>query len=254
MTRPFGEVVVMTDHEALAEAIKRKIGGEDLADVCAVERLVAQGVAVNEAFADGSTPLIAAANRPAILKILIKAGARINERGKNPNGETPLTAAVAAGSAESVNLLIEAGADPNIANTLGVSIGGSGLFPLQQLGLLASREAKDAIVRALIRAGANLNAGKFSSPLICVCTAACLPETASALIDAGADVNLLTLNGTALHAAIEANRADLVDLLISRRADPSIKTTERNDHPGLTAIELARKLKRKKIVELLSQC
>ena len=91
------------------------------------------------------------------------------------------------------------------------------------------------VVKLHIAAGSDLNAKEpagGSSPLI---TAALFGKTeiAAALIDAGAEVNLVNNEGsTALHTAVFFCRKDIVELLLDAGADKSIR-----NKAGSTALE-----------------
>jgi cell wall assembly regulator SMI1 len=155
-----------------------------------------------------------------------------------------LTMAVAVGKAESVRLLIEHGADPNLADMPD----GIGLYPLQYIFYPDDQDVIDTIVRTLVKGGADVNGGRRGSPLMSTKTASV--DTVKFLIDSGADVNALKPNGTPLHRAIENNRPDIVELLLKHGADPNVRAIE---DPKLTPLELAQKLKRKKIIEILQK-
>jgi hypothetical protein len=101
---------------ALIEAAERDRAGM-------VKFLLAQGVDVNKARADGDTALIAAARSESysltdINIMLLEAGADVNKA--NASGDTALMAAVSRSSCTPmVHLLLEAGADVNKANAAG---------------------------------------------------------------------------------------------------------------------------------------
>lgn len=82
--------------------------------------------ALNEAAAGGNLEII---------RMLLDAGAQINE--KDANGNTPLIAAVMFGKLESIKLLIEKGADPNLPDNRG----NSALDYAQLLGKFSDKQA-----------------------------------------------------------------------------------------------------------------
>jgi cytohesin len=88
-------------------------------DQKAVLAMLARGVDVNDARADGSTPLAWAVMRDdaEIAAALIKAGANINAA--DENGETPLTLAAANGNVTIARMLIESNANVNAARWSG---------------------------------------------------------------------------------------------------------------------------------------
>jgi ankyrin repeat protein len=124
---------------ALFEAAKR-------GDLAAVERLLAEGIAVDEPGRNAETPLMAAAlaDQAAIAKLLIARGADIMAR--NAGGLTPLHAAAYAGSVEVARLLLDSGAVLEDAENV------SGATPL----MLTAEENRVAVAELLIARGADI--------------------------------------------------------------------------------------------------
>lgn len=121
-----------------------------IGDLARVRELVGKDPAlVNAASAEGYPPLGLAAflGRRDVAEFLLKAGADVNAVGKNENGFTALTGAVAAGHAEVVELLVDHGADVNHRYE------GGAFSPL----LSAAAEGDPRIVRLLLEHGANPN-------------------------------------------------------------------------------------------------
>ena len=116
-------------------------------DAAAVERLVAQGVAIDEPGRNAETPLMAAAlaDQAALAELLIARGADVMAR--NAGGFTPLHAAAYAGSEEVTRLLLEHGAELEDKANI------SGATPL----MLAAEENHVAVAELLIGRGADLN-------------------------------------------------------------------------------------------------
>ena len=114
-----------------------------------VRNLISIGVNPNCREAKGYrwTPLYNAAihSRTNITKLLLDAGADPN-MASTYDGSTPLLMAAQNGSTDLVKLLLSAGADPNKANN-------DGITPLE---VAVSRELND-IVTILLKAGANPN-------------------------------------------------------------------------------------------------
>lgn len=86
--------------------------------------LIDSGADVNAADDDGSTPLHAAAadDSAEVVRFLLNSGARVDER--NTKGETPLNIAVGnttPASAQIMDVLYKAGADPTISANDGLS-------------------------------------------------------------------------------------------------------------------------------------
>jgi ankyrin repeat protein len=123
-----------------------------------------------------------------------------------PDGFTPLGLAIFFGHAETVNALIDAGADVNLASRESMKVS-----PLAS----ASAAGQLEIARLLIARGANVNAraaGDFT-PLH-ESAASGRMEFAKLLLENGADVNARTADGkTPLDYAREHNRAEMVQLL-----------------------------------------
>src|SRR5258706_11403777 len=86
-------------------------------DAQSVRSILRQKVDVNQASADGTTPLHYAVHRDdqAMVDLLIKAGA--NVKAVNRYGVPPIAVAAVNGHAGIMNLLLHAGAEPNIGLT-----------------------------------------------------------------------------------------------------------------------------------------
>jgi uncharacterized protein len=84
-----------------------------LGDLERSRQLIAKGARVNQ---PGWTPLHYAAvkGQSAVIKLLVSNGAKVNE--PSPDGDTPLILAVRTGDIDSVQALINAGADPMMSN------------------------------------------------------------------------------------------------------------------------------------------
>jgi len=114
-----------------------------------ISNLAREPQLVNAYADDGFQPLGLAAyfGQVEAVEYLIKAGAEINSPAKNSLGVTPLQSAVAGCHFEITNLLLGAGADPNVRE-------GSGHTPLH----VAAQCGDVRIARILIFGGANLEA------------------------------------------------------------------------------------------------
>jgi ankyrin repeat protein len=199
------------------------------------------GVDLNAAFTDGEdagmTPMFLAAqeNRLDVVKLLIAAGVDVNTA--RAEGATPLHAAAHNGHAGVVSVLLEtAGADMNAASTDGEL---SGITPL----FLAAQNGHEDVVSVLIETpGVDPNAapsdGKRAgvTPLFSAAQDNRL-DVVKLLIAAGADVNKARDDDgcTPLHVAAEAGHADVVDLLIADGAKVNATCTS----DGATALSLA---------------
>lgn len=143
------------------------------------------------------------------MRELIAAGADVNLRGGDPDGETPLMRAIATGELSVVQLLIEAGADVSCAGLK------SSWTPL-----IRARESP-AIMQALIAAGADVNARAAPHEMI--------SPASGRLIRRGGE--------TALHLAAATNNVEAVRILIQAGADIEARTEN-----GLAPLDYAVKL------------
>jgi len=150
-------------------------------DVAAVRALIADGADVNAAQGDGMTALHwAASNRdPGLARTLLEAGAEVGA-GTRIGHYTPLHVAAQAGAGDVVEILLGAGADPELPITAG-----GGARPLH----LAAASGDVRAVAALVAAGADVDATEGSwgqTPLI---FAAAKGRTAvvRTLLEAGSD-------------------------------------------------------------------
>ncbi len=150
-------------------------------DVAAVRTLIADGADVDAAQGDGMTALHwAASNRdPGLAGVLLAAGADVGA-GTRIGHYTPLHVAAQAGAGEVVEILLGAGADPEMPLTAG-----GGARPLHLAG--ASGDARS--VAALVAAGADVDATEESWGQTALIFAASKGRTAvvRTLLEAGAD-------------------------------------------------------------------
>jgi ankyrin repeat protein len=112
----------------------------------AIEMIAKKTADVNAAEADGTTPLIWAANLndADLVSRLLKAGANANVH--NKLGSTPLAEAAFNANTETIQALLVAGADPN-------ALGADGQTPL----MLVARTANVAAAKLLLDKGAKVN-------------------------------------------------------------------------------------------------
>lgn len=143
---------------------------------------------------------------PAAVKAAIAAGADLNAWNFD-YGQTALEAAVAAGNAAIVDLLLDAGASPNRFLTTP---------PLTLAVLRGDRE----MATTLLNAGANANAGGEDG-VTALLTAAAIGnvDLVMLLLDAGASPDVRDREGyTASSVAAAAGHADIAHLLLARRS------------------------------------
>ena len=197
-----------------------------------VRLLLEHGADVNVRSAFGNTALMLAA-RPATshraVRMLLSRGA--DARATNAYGATALMAAAAGGDAESVNLLLEHGADPNAQPTPdhnGFLFGG-GRSPL----MWAAFRGDTKIMKLLIDAGADVNAPSGLGTSLAQAAWSDQAAAAQLLIDRSAQPNIAGFRDgyTPLHWAASSEQGDarLVKLLLDHGADANLRGGEHVD-------------------------
>lgn len=214
-------------------------------DLNTIRSLIGSGVSLGTPFADGILPLeraVIVGDFEVVLAVL-GGGADINAQSNTPNGDTALTTASARGRENIVQLLLDRGANVNLTNKLG----------LTPLLITAGREsvAHLNILKKLIQANADLNLGRYVTPLMIASRASI--ETVRILVAAGADVNAVKPSGTALLAAIDEGEPKIVQFLLEHDAEISARTPTDWEDPNLTAKEFARVKGNRAIVQLLTK-
>ena len=180
-------------------------------DAARVRALVEAGADVNQAEADGSTPLhwAAYAGDVETARLLLKAGAVANAG--NRYGVRPLSLACTAGSPGVVAALLDAGANPNSTLTEG------------ETALMTAARAGDGnVVELLLDAGADPNAHEHWKGQTALMWAAAEGHAAvvPTLVRHGADVGARSKRGfTALLFAAREGRTDVVQTLLEAGAD-----------------------------------
>jgi serine/threonine-protein phosphatase 6 regulatory ankyrin repeat subunit B len=182
-------------------------------------------------------------NSSEVVRLLLEApmGKQLVNNTVKTGGKTPLMMAAAKGNREICRLLIEAGADVNLADVWGGT-------PLQE----ACYWGHLAVAGLLLKSGAGINNAERRglTPLM---RSASRGNTAivKLLLSKNADVHATTKSGnTALMEAVKAfeEKADLVKLLLEKGVEVNHK-----NNAGKTALAIAREKKRNSIVRLLKK-
>ena len=188
---------------------------------------------------------------------LVEKGAPLEQFFKDIHGNfLPLARAARLGHRDIVQALLDLGADVN----------GPPAEPWLKNALLASFWNKTAqytrIAELLIENGADVNHLSFSQdgePVGTVLMEACRSshvKVVNQLIDHGAEINAQVIFGTPLTMAIESNRIDAVEALLTAGANLDLRYPENGgtvEFRGLTPKEIAIKLRRQKIISRLNE-
>ncbi len=155
-------------------------------------------------------------------------------------GRTLLHEAAAAGNPVMVEFLLSLGIDPNAAD-------GGGHTPLYSVGNECALEGAATVVRALARAGADVDASDGAKR----CTALHMAarrgnvEIAEALLDCGATLEARDSAGeTPLRRSVNCNKVDVAALLVARGADIYSIGSK-----GITALLAARSAPMKQLLQ-----
>lgn len=224
-----------------------------------VRLLLSRGANANGAAALRSPPLhyaIANLRDPEMVSILLEGGANVNAPDPQQEGILPLERATRDGNAEIVHMLLQRGADPNMAGTMSRDPPFMVALRRQNMGIIrafvergvnvnmTSRDGLPAIhaagtldtIEVLRAAGADLNTRneKGETMLTAWLRKKVTPtnrEVVNALIERGADVNAPDGAGhTPLFVAIYANEPAYILALLERGADPRNTPGSRESH------------------------
>lgn len=201
-------------------------------DAGIVERLLAAGADPDVRLRMGETPLMSAARAGSlpVVDLLLDRGADV-DAAEYERGQTALMWAAAQGHAGVVRRLVARGADlhartrvwEQLENTAG-NTNTSGNFRMRHGGstalLFAARNGDPETARALIAAGADVDdtAASGASALV-IAAHSGHGALAVELLEEGADPNAAGAGYTALHAAALRSQADLAAALLEHGAD-----------------------------------
>ncbi len=206
------------------------------------ELLIEKGANVNAKDSYGNTPLQLACGirwgAKDLIKLLILKGANVNT--KNKNGTTPLLRATwasphphrAAIDKDVVELLMIAGADVRATWKTGET-------PLHGTARYGCYELSKILINKGVRVNAKLNNLGGETALYKASVYGRHKDVVELLIENGADVNVTTHDGTALHYACESGDKEMVEFLVSKGADVNAKGV--NDHTPLLVATWIRK-------------
>jgi ankyrin repeat protein len=209
-------------------------------DIKEVEKLLDKGVDINGAtFYSQDTPLVYAIRNghAETVNLLIDRGADIA-----CNNNAPLVVAVWKGDAKIVQLILDRNVDVNAKDS-------DGDTPL----ILATREGHTEIVKLLLDSGANIEARNDNGNTALIYAAFYgYSEIADLLLNKGADMEAKNIFGnTPLIFTLRHGHLDIVELLVSKGAD-----IEAKNNKGRTAISYAFNIKdeykRQEVLELFN--
>ncbi len=228
---------------AMSESPETLIAAIVAGDLSRVQKLLEEGASPNSRNEEGVPALAVAVGEKnaAIVKALLSKGADIHATANSTAGsmlDAPIILFAAInGSAETLRLILQAGAGPDARD-------GHGITPLMAAAYLGNMET----IPVLIEAKADLKAGSLKGETALMFAAeGGRYEAARLLLDAGSEVDALgEQRASALMYAAQQGADDVVALLVERGADVNRKAA-----PGLTALDFARQNHRTTTVALL---
>lgn len=227
----------------VAKSSKALIAAVRAGDLHRVEKLLEESVSPDSRDEKGfpALALAASAKNAAIVKALLSKGADVHATTNNIAEkiiDVPVAwHAAALGSAETLRLILQAGAEPNTQD-------GKGISPLMAAAYLGNTET----ISVLIGAKADLEARdrKERTALMWAADGGRY-EAARLLLDAGAKIEALgEQKASPLMYAAQHGYDDVLALLVERGADLNWKA-----EPGLTALDLAKQNNQELTIRLL---
>jgi ankyrin repeat protein len=206
----------------------------------ALKTLAEAGADLNRISTQGHTALSYAiiVEAPEAVRYLLGRG--VSAKTAPAGVDAPLMVAATFGSAKTIPILAEAGANVNALTSYET-------VELSAL-MMASARQHTAAVKALLGSGANVNlAGKGGATALHLAAIAGCFDCVQALVASGATVDVRNdANGTPLRSAAEGGHAKIVKFLLARGAKPSAR-----DDMGLLPIDYAVKKCHSEVVKLL---
>lgn len=225
-----GSITATTNEGATALHYAAHAGQLDI-----IEYLIKQGLDIDSNSNSMGTPLMSAAaeNRVDAAKVLLKNGAKVDLTNEEYYYHSALQTAAAKGAEYMVQMLLEAGANPNI-------VGGAYGSPL----CAAVRVGNLAIASRLLEAGADINHSKGQKGTALEYAINCHSfHLINLLLEHKADVNIASngkKHGTPLIAAIHRGSFYNVKILLEHGADANLSSS-RGEKPIQAALCLGSK-------------
>lgn len=199
--------------------------------VADLKQLLDQGFDPNSATKAGTTALMMAAPDAGKMKLLLDRGAKVNARASTGYSALMVAAQYGPSSTPAINLLLDRGAEVELAAGEKQAMFGASPF------FLAAYSGNTEILPRLQKAG-----GELDRPMVLIGTSSTTPMTgavrlgnlavARKLLDMGVSVDETERSGiTLLDRAVLGNQVEMARLLISRGAD-----VNRADRIGFTAL------------------
>jgi len=201
-----------------------------------------------------TTPLTAAAeqNNTSVIKELLKQGAKIDETNSGKWSGTPLYWSLNYCKFEAAELLLKKGANPNLADSFGLS-------PLQVA--VCCKDLDISLIERLIEKGADINYSTPSNPLakpfegwtsLHYAISCKSDEVARFLIEKGADVNAIADDGTTpLILAAKNDSVFMAKFMLDKGADVNWRDLKKKSAMSYAKGVLGILHKKKKMMELL---